>query len=217
MPRSSPGLPCPRGWPGGSSAPRRSGSSCSRGFSAAAAPEGKGAAAGAARSSTWRGWASAPRPPAHRANRRGAVMKDPQPKIGPLMLVWLALAATTAGSARGLLPGEELTPSGLRRETAVYVTMRDGVEIAVDVWLPANHRQGDRWPVLMKTTRYWRSNGTGWGLRALAALHIVRADSLVDRQRAYFNSRGYVLLKVDARGSGASGGQRVVEYSPRRD
>jgi putative CocE/NonD family hydrolase len=141
-------------------------------------------------------------------------MKDRQPKIGSLMLLWLALAAATAGSARGLLPGEELTPSGLRRETAVYVTMRDGVEIAVDVWLPANHRRGDRWPVLMKTTRYWRSNGTGWGLRALAALHIVRADSLVDRQRAYFNSRGFVLLKVDARGSGASGGQRVVEYSP---
>lgn len=144
-------------------------------------------------------------------------MKDPQPRIGSfgsLMLLWLALAAATAGSARGSLPGEELTPSGLRRDTAVYVTMRDGVEIAVDVWLPANHRQGDRWPVLMKTTRYWRSNGTGWGLRALAALHIVRADSLVDRQRAYFNSRGYVLLKVDARGSGASGGQRVVEYSP---
>jgi predicted acyl esterase len=112
-------------------------------------------------------------------------MRVPQPRIGSLMLLWLALAATTAGTARGLLPGEELTPSGLRRDTAIYVTMRDGLEIAVDVWLPANHRQGDRWPVLMKTTRYWRSNGTGWGLRALAALHIVRAEGTLIRYRSF--------------------------------
>jgi len=142
-------------------------------------------------------------------------MKDPMSRIGLVMVTWLALAATTvaAASARGLLPGEELTPSGLRRDTAVYVKMRDGVEIAVDVWLPANHQRGDRWPVLVKTTRYWRTNDLGWGLRLLTTLHIIRAESLVDRQRAYFNSRGFVLLKVDARGSGASGGQRIVEYS----
>jgi putative CocE/NonD family hydrolase len=144
-------------------------------------------------------------------------MREPMPmrKIGQAMAIWFGLTAASAaaGSARALLPGEELTPSGLRRDTAVYVGMRDGVEIAVDVWLPANHRSGDRWPVLMKTTRYWRTNRAGWGVRFLTALHVIRAESLIDRQRAYFNSRGFVVLKVDARGSGASGGQRVVEYS----
>jgi hypothetical protein len=51
------------------------------------------------------------------------------------------------------------------------LSRRDDVEIAVDVWLPANHRRGDRWPVPMKTTRYRRTNSPGWAVRFLAALH----------------------------------------------
>jgi putative CocE/NonD family hydrolase len=143
-------------------------------------------------------------------------MKGPLRRIGLMIAIWsaLAAAAAAAASARGSLPGEERTPSGLRRNTAVYVAMRDGVEIAVDVWLPAHHRPGDRWPALMKTTPYWRSSDLGWGMRFLTALHWKRVESLIDQQRAYFNGRGFVVLKVDARGSGASGGQRVVEYSP---
>ena len=126
----------------------------------------------------------------------------------------LAIAAPVAADAGIRLPGEELTPSGTRRDTAVYVTMRDGVEIALDVWLPANHRAGDRRAALMKTTRYWRATDLRWGMRVLLALGLRRKEQLVDAQRDYFNSRGYVVLKVDARGSGASGGRRVVEYSP---
>lgn len=132
------------------------------------------------------------------------------------MVTCFALAAamaTAAASSGGVLPGRELTPSGMRRNTAVYVTMRDGVEIAVDIWLPPNHRSGDRWPALMKTTRYWRTNGTGWALRLLGALHLVKTEKFVDQERENFNRRGFVVLKVDARGSGASGGRRVVEYS----
>jgi len=34
--------------------------------------------------------------------------------------------------------------------------MRDGVEIAVTVDLPADLKEGERVPVLMRTTRYWR-------------------------------------------------------------
>lgn len=131
-----------------------------------------------------------------------------------LLATVLAALAPPAASARVLLPGEETTPAGLRRDTAVYVPMRDGVEIAVDVWLPPAHRRGDRWPALMKTTRYWRTSETGWLTRLLVALHVVRVADMVDRQREYFNGRGYVVLKVDARGSGASGGRRIVEYSP---
>jgi uncharacterized protein len=112
------------------------------------------------------------------------------------------------------LPGEETTPAGLRRDTSAYVRMRDGVEIAVEVLLPADHRQGDRWPVLLRTTRYWRAADRGWGLRLMAALHLLDAQKLVDRQRAYFNQRGFVVVVADARGSGASGGRRVVELSP---
>ena len=38
------------------------------------------------------------------------------------------------------LPGEEKTPAGTPRDTALYVTMRDGVQIAVDVWLPQDYQ-----------------------------------------------------------------------------
>ncbi len=65
----------------------------------------------------------------------------------------------------------------------------------------------------MRTTRYWRANQIGWGLRALIALHRSSAEVL-DRQTDYFNIRRFAVLVVDARGSGASEGLRVSEYSP---
>jgi putative CocE/NonD family hydrolase len=130
--------------------------------------------------------------------------------VAALLGVVAAGPATSGAEAR--LPGQELTPSGMRRHTAVYVTMRDGVEIAVDVWLPADHRQGDRRATLMRTTRYWRGNQLGWAARMLAALHLMHFGE--EPQRASFNRRGFVVLQVDARGSGASGGRRISEYSP---
>jgi putative CocE/NonD family hydrolase len=131
-----------------------------------------------------------------------------------LLLLSVALGSALRIAAAAGLPGETRTPAGVRERTSIYVTMRDGVEIAVDVWLPPAYRQGDRDPVLMRTTRYWRSVEYGWGLRLLAFLDLYKPESLVDAQRAYFNGRGFVVLKVDARGSGASGGRREVEFSP---
>jgi putative CocE/NonD family hydrolase len=75
-------------------------------------------------------------------------------------------------------------------------------------------KPGERVPVLMRTTRYWRGSKLGWGLRMLVALHQLRRENLVDKQRAYFNQRRFAVIVVDARGSGASGGHRVIEYSP---
>jgi putative CocE/NonD family hydrolase len=121
------------------------------------------------------------------------------------------VAISTAGTK---LPGSEMTPAGYRQSTSVYVKMRDGVEIAVAILLPHDLRPRERVPVLMRTTRYWRGPQIGWGLRMMVALHKVNPSSLVDEQRAYFNDRRFAVIIVDARGSGASGGQRVVEYSP---
>lgn len=44
---------------------------------------------------------------------------------------------------RTKLPGEEMTPAGIRRSTSEYVNMRDGVEIAVTVDLPADLKSGN--------------------------------------------------------------------------
>ena len=118
-------------------------------------------------------------------------------------------------TARTKLPGEEMTPAGFRRTTSQYVKMRDGVEIAVSIDLPADLKAGERVPVLMRTTRYWRSSQMGWTLRMLIALHQANVpDEIEDQQAAYFNQRRFVVVAVDARGSGASGGNRVMEWSP---
>lgn len=134
--------------------------------------------------------------------------------LGLSALAALAIAFVAALTARTRLPGEGVTPAGIRQATAVYVTMHDGVEIAVTVWLPPDLKPGERVPVLMRTTRYWRGPKLGWGLRMLVALHQLRFESLVDGQRAYFNERRFAVVLVDARGSGASGGHRDVEYAP---
>ncbi|HET6175431.1 MAG TPA: CocE/NonD family hydrolase [Candidatus Sulfotelmatobacter sp.] len=113
------------------------------------------------------------------------------------------------------LPGEEMTPAGIRRSTSAYVKMRDGVEIAVSVKLPADLKGDEKLPVLMRTTRYWREPHIGWMWRMLIALHLGSPpDEIEDKQAAYFNRRHLVVLAVDARGSGASGGNRPVEWSP---
>ena len=74
------------------------------------------------------------------------------------------------------LPGEELTPSGIRQSNSLYVKMRDGVEIAVTAYLPADLQVGERIPVLMRTTRYWRAPQFGWAVRVLLALHQAKPD-----------------------------------------
>ena len=125
--------------------------------------------------------------------------------LGLVTLVALSVAAIAIATVMTKLPD---------RGRSLYVRMHDGVEIAVTVWLPSDLKPGERVPVLMRTTRYWRAPEWGWGLRMLVALHQVRAESLVDQQGAYFNQRHFAVMVVDARGSGASGGDRPVEYAP---
>lgn len=134
--------------------------------------------------------------------------------FGLLTLAFLAITLVAIATARTKLPGEDVTPAGFRQSSSVYVRMHDGVEIAVTIWLPPELKSGEQVPVLMRTTRYWRAPKLGWGLRMLVALHQLRRENLVDKQRSYFNERRFAVIVVDARGSGASGGHRAVEYSP---
>jgi putative CocE/NonD family hydrolase len=132
-------------------------------------------------------------------------------------IVVLALAATAfvgVATLRTKLPGEQLTPAGIRQSSSQYLKMRDGVEIAVTILLPPDLKAGERVPVLMRTTRYWRGQQIGWGSRAMLALHMASPSSLVDEEAAYFNQRRFAVILVDARGSGASGGRRPIEYAP---
>lgn len=66
-----------------------------------------------------------------------------------VLLTFLALAALAVGALAILLtvthlPGEEKTPARVRRNTALYIQMKDGVLIAADVWLPRDYQAGHR-------------------------------------------------------------------------
>jgi putative CocE/NonD family hydrolase len=133
---------------------------------------------------------------------------------------WSAICASVGGVAllafstlTAKLPGSQMTAAGYRQSTSLYIKMRDGVELAVTILVPPDIMPGERVPVLMRTTRYWRSQQIGWGLRVMVALHQLKPSDLVDNQEEYFNERRFAVVTVDARGSGASGGYRAVEYS----
>jgi uncharacterized protein len=93
-----------------------------------------------------------------------------------------------------------------------YVTMRDGVRLAVDVYLPQARdgaaSQGDqRFPTIVILTPYYRRfkvTGPGADPSPNAA-----------KYRDFFVPRGYAMVVVDVRGCGASFGTRDSFRSPR--
>jgi uncharacterized protein len=90
-----------------------------------------------------------------------------------------------------------------KRFASFYVPMRDGVNIAIDLWMPAANK-GVGLPTLISATRYGRSFQTA-GTKLEDKTRFEQADEL--------NSRGYAFVVVDARGSGASFGSRNAELS----
>lgn len=78
------------------------------------------------------------------------------------------------------------------------IPMPDGVHLAVDLWRPAGAAPGERHPVLLEYLPYRK------------------AESRADRRSlyAYFVRRGYVVARVDIRGTGTSEGTLIPhEYS----
>ncbi len=109
------------------------------------------------------------------------------------------------------LPGEEMVPASYQRNISHYLTMRDGTRLAVDIWFPSELQAGERIPAVMDATRYWRAPAMGPLYRLLVALGQERVPNLEAADA--WNRAGYALVLVDARGSGASFGQRPVEWS----
>jgi uncharacterized protein len=81
---------------------------------------------------------------------------------------------------------------------SIYVPMRDGVRLAVDLCLPRGLKSEEKLPALFAATRYWRSQV----LRAPFSLFL----SLPDPARDFFTSYGYAVVRIDMRGTGASEG-----------
>ena len=93
---------------------------------------------------------------------------------------------------------------GDHRLRSLYIPMRDGVRIAVDLWLPAGLSAQQKIPALMVSTRYWRAQDI--------VPRTVEGDTNYETARV-FNEAGYALVFVDARGTGASFGSRTYEMT----
>lgn len=110
------------------------------------------------------------------------------------------------------LPNETQTPGSYRQNQALYLTMRDGVKIAIDVWLPANLNAAQKIPTILLSTRYARATQNTFIDRLLWAFGQRSTYANYAGSRS-FNNAGYALVLVDARGSGASFGTRPIEWS----
>jgi putative CocE/NonD family hydrolase len=95
------------------------------------------------------------------------------------------------------------------QRTSQYLIMRDGVRIAVDVYLPKDLRPGDRLPAILCQTRYYRRISYRRFLRRILEF---RDPLRLAVQR--FVGHGYAFVIVDVRGTGASFGCRAMEWSP---
>lgn len=79
-------------------------------------------------------------------------------------------------------------------QRSFYLTMRDGVKIAVQLVLPKDLPADKKIPAIMTMTRYWRAKQGG-------------------DPNAFLPSHGYATVFIDARGTGASYGVWKAPFS----
>jgi len=112
-----------------------------------------------------------------------------------------AWRVTPGGYLQSRPPVHTLPP----RPRSLYVAMHDGCQLALDVYLP--QAAPARLPAILILTPYYRR----FALRGAAAEPSPNAG----KWRDLFVPRGYALVVVDVRGTGASFGTRDAFRSPR--
>jgi hypothetical protein len=123
-------------------------------------------------------------------------------KRPPASVTLRALILAAALVAGGAAPSHAAAPAsppafGIALEEA-RIPMKDGVNLAADLWRPRGAGDKGRFPVLLEYLPYRKTEGRG------------------DRYAlyAYFVRRGYVVARVDIRGTGNSDGTLIpYEYS----
>ena len=139
--------------------------------------------------------------PLHYYIKRGGI------KVIPLfLLLFIILGVTTEGA------GAEQTPADYQSNESTYISMPDSVQIAADIWYPADLEPDQQVPTILLSTRYWRVQQPAFVSRALMGLGLIEGINYSVRDA--FNKAGYAYVLVDARGSGASSGTRTLEWSP---
>lgn len=113
-----------------------------------------------------------------------------------------------ADQAQGT-PSVYRTPKTARRykQTSQYLKMSDGTRIAVDIYLPDTAQTGKKVPTMFEQSRYWRV------IKPKSYLKFLYPRPL-SLYRHEFLSHGYAWVVTDARGAGASFGDRPWELPP---
>ncbi len=93
------------------------------------------------------------------------------------------------------------------KQISQYLTMSDGTKIAVEIYLPDSLKHGEQFPTMFEQSRYWRVIEPKSYLKFLywTPLSLYRSE---------FLKHGYVWVATDARGAGASFGDRPWELPP---
>ncbi|WP_174292091.1 CocE/NonD family hydrolase [Sphingomonas bacterium] len=132
-------------------------------------------------------------------------------KLAGCMALGIGLVGSQAARAQAAAP-DAPTWSGVPRpatskvvKRSTYVAMPDGTRLAVDIYLPDVVAPGQKLPTVLEQTRYYRSTVVG----ADAA----QSCKAVSPHFAFFASRGYAVVVLDVRGTGASFGTRAAEFS----
>src|SRR3974390_3871287 len=109
----------------------------------------------------------------------------------------------------GLLPGQTAKPpSSTRygvRMVQDWIPMKDGVRLAATLYMPDGAKPGEKFPALLEYLPYRKDDGTAAGDYP---------------KHTYFARRGYVSVRVDIRGFGASEGvppEREYSEQEQRD
>lgn len=125
--------------------------------------------------------------------------RRPCPRIAAALLALLALLVCGHGPA-----AEASSDAGAQR-SSMYVTVRDGTRLALDILMPPGPPGSGQRPAILVVERYHRAWWTG---ERVATWH--------DRfpwSRALTDA-GYALAVADARGCGASFGSRSAPFLP---
>lgn len=85
---------------------------------------------------------------------------------------------------------------------SLYLTMRDSVRLAIDVYLPKSRKKDEKLPALMHQTRYWRKPQLKFPVSMFSRGLLGRTGKMIRNIVAC----GYAIVNVDVRGSGASFG-----------
>ena len=107
-------------------------------------------------------------------------------------LTLVLLTITTVANSQSRLPN--VTHEGIEVKE-IWIPMPDGVRLAASLFMPADREATAKFPVLLEYLPY-RKDESRKGRFA---------------QFSYFISRGYVVARVDIRGSGTSEG-KLIEY-----